>query len=192
MSYDVMWCHAMSCHVMWCNGMTWDVMWGDVMGCGCVMCWIGRWCAVNYGEPRSQQNPWDVRSNARCSLGMQDTRRLGRAHVTELRPGTTKTYYVLQCSAPVRLRTTQYFSSSTRYNKLLLRYYSLLLRYYSVLQSTTKYSYYKVLQSTTLYYKVRLRTIMLQSITPCYTVLQSITPYYAVLQHTSILLRTTK
>ena len=88
---------------------------------------------------------------------------LQRAHVTELRLGTTKSYYVLQCSTPVLLCTAKYYSSSTPC-------YQVLLRYYCVLESTTPVllripKYYKVLQSTTPYYKV----------------LQSIAKYYSVL-----------
>ena len=80
--YHVVWCyviwcdvvsyHVVSCCVMWCNGMEWSGMLCDVMWCGCMMCWIGRWYAVNYGEPMSQQNPWDVHSYSWCNLGMQE------------------------------------------------------------------------------------------------------------------------
>ncbi len=93
LSCDVMWCTVMWCDLMWCNvmwsdAMAWVVMWlwcyvvgwwtvwqcyvlAYVMRCGCVMWWIGRWCAVDHGEPmtakplrgpfQSTVKPWDVK-----------------------------------------------------------------------------------------------------------------------------------
>ena len=51
-------------------------MFSSVMGWGCVARWIGRRCAVNYGGRPFQcaLQPW-----------IQDTRRLWRGHVIELR-----------------------------------------------------------------------------------------------------------
>ena len=165
MSCEVMWCDVVSCHVVSCHVVWCEVMWCNGMGCY-VMSWdlvvwcVEWWCAVNYGGPMSQQNLWDVHSNERCNLGMQDTRRLRRAHVTELRLGTTKNYYILQCST--LLRYYSILQSITH----ITPYYQVLLRYYSELQITTPHRrttnkvllcYYPVLQTmcysgTTPYY----------------------------------------
>ena len=43
---DGMSCHLASggeCDEMWCEGIGWDAV---VMRCGCVLRWVGRWCAV--------------------------------------------------------------------------------------------------------------------------------------------------
>ena len=106
---------------------------------------------MNYGEPMSQQNPSDVHSNAWCNLGMQDTKRLRRAYVTELRLRTSKNYYGLECFTPALLRASPVLLHITNC--------------YSVLESTTPY--YKVLRRTTNYFAV----LILQSTTPYYKIL---------------------
>ena len=102
---------------------------------------------MNYGEPTSQKNPWDVHSNEGCNLGMQDARRLRRAHGTENYDSVlerTSTYYnvlfrcysILPSTTPVLLCIPKYYSGTTPYNKVLLRtikYYSLTIPYNSVL-----------------------------------------------------------
>ena len=138
--------------------------------------------------------------------------------------------FLWQCGGPKELLCTtkyysnttpvllQYYSSTTKYSKVLLQLYSVLqsttpvvlsttkyyrlLQYYSVLQSTTDYSrttlYYKVLLCTTPCYKVLLQyPSVLQSASPvplCTTKYYSSTLlYYKVLQCTSpVLLCTTK
>lgn len=148
---DVTWCDAGPCHVtwcdvmynlMWCDGMYWRGMGWDVVG----WCWIGRWCAVNYKEPVSQQNQWDAHSNAQCSLGMQDTRKL----------------YMSQ-------GTTMFYSGTTPDYKGLLQYHSLKQRTSPVPLPTTKSDsvlaitstkHYTVLLYTSRYCKVPLCTTL--------------------------------
>ena len=120
------WCHVVGfevtsglamwlvtrCHVMWCY-----VMWCDVVSCHFASCRV-MWC-----DAMGWNDMWDVHSNARCDLGMQDTRRLRRAHVTQLRLGTTKYYSgsgatpyyaVLQSTTPVLLHSTKYYKVLVR------------------------------------------------------------------------------
>ena len=98
-------------------------------------------------------------------------------------------YSVLHSTTPVLLCTTQCYSSTTLYYKVLLQYYSVLQSTTPVLLCTTKYY-----SSTTLYYKVLLQYYsVLQSTTPvllCTTkYYSSTTLYYSVLlQYYSVLL----
>ena len=97
----VMWCHWMWCdvmwydvwcvmHVIWCDVMRsdvvvmqWDGMLHDVTVCGCDATWlVVRTCDVmRCGCVMGDDVLW---------TGMQNAIRLLRAHVTVLRPGTTK------------------------------------------------------------------------------------------------------
>ena len=111
MSCGIMQCHVMWCHLMWsdamqCDGMLCarDAVWlvvrsWYVIRNGCVIWWIGRWCAVNYGEPMSQYYDSVLQSTTPHYKVLQNT---------------TRYYKVL-------LRTTKYY-------KVLLRtkYYSVL------------------------------------------------------------------
>ena len=122
--------------------------------------------------------PWDAR----------DKKTTWRAHVTELRLGTTKNYCVLQCSTPVLLRTTKYdcvlqstiILHTTKYYEVSLR----TTKYDSVLQNTAKHysvlprKSYKELLRTTKYDKVPLGT------TPYYQVRLRTTKYYSALSNT--------
>ena len=151
--------------------MGWDLMslWCDVAGCDVTLCGSKWLCGVNW-----KMIWWSV---------------LHRS---------TPYYTVLQSTTPVLLCTTQYYSSTTLYYKVLLQYQFCTTKYYS---STTLYDNCttKYYSGTTLYYKVLLQY---------YSVLQSTTPvllrttkyssstlrqYYSVLQSTTpVLLCTTK
>ena len=182
---DVTQCTAMSCVVLscdelssvvkWCGAMGWDLMslWCDVAGCDVTLCGSKSLCGVNW-----KMIWWSV---------------LHRS---------TPYYTVLQSTSPVLLCTTQCYSSTTLYYKVLLQYYSVLqstiqvvLCTTIVLQSTTPVllcttKYYS---GTTPYYKVLLQyysvlhstTPVLQSTAPvlfCTTkYYSSTTPYYTVL-----------
>ena len=196
----VIWCSAVWCGMMSCGVFRGDVRGGNVVGrqksCYVVMlCHVMWWDAMGWNDMgwcptespcQSTCNPWDAYSNAQCHLGMQETRRLQRAHVTELRLGTTKNYCVLQCSTPVLLRYYKVRLSTTKY------YYSILpstTKYLSILQSITPY--YKILRSITPYYQENitknysgLRTQVPQSTTRYYSALPSTTPYYSALSNT--------
>ena len=110
----LMWSDVRSSDLMWSDAMVWDVMWlvvrsDDVMRCGCVMCWIGRWRAVICGDP------WrDVDSNAQWNPGMQNAKRLGRELMSQhynsvLRQRTTEYYSRVQCSYCIHATTTFMF-----------------------------------------------------------------------------------
>ena len=189
MSCDVLSCDELSSVVKWCGAMGWDLMslWCDVdvAGCDVTLCGSKWLCGVNW-----KMIWWSV---------------LHRS---------TPYYTVLQSTTPVLLCTTQYYSGTTLYYKVLLQYYSVLQSTTPVLlcttialQSTTpvllcttKYS-----SSTTPYYKVLLQYYsVLQSTTPvllCTTKYYSSTTlyykvllqYYSVLQSTTpVLVCTTK
>ena len=173
---DVTWFDA--CHVIWCGG---HVIWCDVIAC-VVSCHVMQcdvmWCALM----------WCALQWSRCVF-----------EVVLWQCGDRKYYSVLQSTSPVQLCTTQYYSSTTLYYKVLLQYYPV-LQSTPVLLCTAKYY-----SSTTLYYKVLLQYYpVLQSTTPvlpctakyyssttlyCKVLLQ----YYSVLQSTTpVLLCTTK
>ena len=119
-------------------------------------------------------------SSVRCNLGMQDTRKLRRAHVTELPLGTTRIvslryYSVLQSTTAVH----------TSYYKVLRVLHSM-TPYYKILRRTTTYTmpYHNVLRRSTV------------STTPvlfCTTKYYAVPKYYAIVQGTTpVLFCTTK
>ena len=74
-------CRARWCNVMSCNWMEWDGMWL----CDAVI-WEMMCCELwrTHVPAKPWRRPFQCDSNARSNAGMQDKRRLRRAHVTEL------------------------------------------------------------------------------------------------------------
>ena len=101
-SCDVVTCHVWWCGVMSCHVISRHVIWRDVMwrcqgtGCyavvmrcacamwlavkscyvmqsGCVLWWIGRWCAVSYGMPMSQYYDSVLQSTKKYYSVLQST-----------------------------------------------------------------------------------------------------------------------
>ena len=99
----------MWCHVIWCEMMQWaGALCGlvyDVIRCGCVMSWIGTWCAVNYGDPtgkplrgpgQSGVKPWDAKHKKKP-----------RAHVPVPRLCTTEYYSLRECNYDIHVWKSQ-------------------------------------------------------------------------------------
>ena len=70
--YHVMSCDVLSCDVMRCDGMlcACDEMWLVVRSCYvmrsvCVIWWIGRWCAVNFGGLMSEYYHSELQNTTR-------------------------------------------------------------------------------------------------------------------------------
>ena len=100
----------MWCHVIWCEMMQWaGALCGlvcDVIRCGCVMSWIGTWCAVHYGDPitgkplrgpgQSGVKSWDAKHKKKA-----------RAHVPVPRLCTTEYYSLRECNYDIHVWKSQ-------------------------------------------------------------------------------------